>query len=111
MGIAGRFELYIFYKSTGSYSVLQVFKMATVGIMLILYDHVFLSCCTYTHFVILAVRSPPILQLSCRDIWTPITPSSATFMCHLFNKASGQGNSQRGNLAAVLGDVLAGLHR
>lgn len=27
-------------------------------------------------------------------------------MCHLFNKASGQGNGQRGNLAGVLGDML-----
>ncbi len=30
-------------------------------------------------------------------------------MCHLFNKASGQGNSQQGNLAWVLGDMSAGL--
>ncbi len=30
-------------------------------------------------------------------------------MCHLFNKASGRGNSQRGNLAGVLGDMSAGL--
>ena len=34
---------------------------------------------------------------------------SATFMCHPFNKASGQGNSQRGNQAAVLGDMSASL--
>lgn len=30
-------------------------------------------------------------------------------MCHPFNKASGQGNSQRGNLAGVLGGMSAGL--
>ncbi len=50
MGIACRFELYIFYKSIGSCFVPQALKMATVGIMLILNDHVFLSRSPYNTF-------------------------------------------------------------
>lgn len=49
-----RFDLYIFYKSIGWCFRSQVLKTATVGIMLILNDHV----CTYTHFVALAIRTP-----------------------------------------------------
>lgn len=63
-----------------------VFRMDTLGIMLILNDGVFLS-----------------RHVRCRG--SAVTPSSATFMCHLSNKASGRGNSQPGSLAGVLGDV------
>lgn len=42
MGIAGRFEVYIFYKSSGScfmsFHVPKSSQMATVGVMLILSD-------------------------------------------------------------------------
>lgn len=49
MGIAARFEFYIYIYSkslVGRISFPQVFIMATVGIMLILNDHVFLAFCT-----------------------------------------------------------------
>lgn len=101
---------YIYFISlSGRVSFPQVFKMATEGIMLILNDRVFLACCTYTHFVVVATMIPSHSSTVLWGIQTAVTSSSATFMCHPFNKASGQGNSQRGKLAGVLGDMSAGL--
>lgn len=55
MGVAGRFEIYIFH--IGLHFIHRVLKMATLGIRLILNDRVsFIPFCTYRDFVVLAIR-------------------------------------------------------